>query len=408
MTPFETIKPSPVFIQVALGSVLLLLLVFTLALVNPGIGARFNSLYRTPVSNAHVNVPSVSLPRVFFISETPVGGSLKYIQDLMFHYSERHGVSFHRLSNQAAILEAEHLFQEGDILVFQYLLNTDFRFADVTGLVRRFRLSLIIPIHDKYFLNDNPDADYAYHASLHNAEATQIPPDKLELLQMAKHIIFPSHFIYNIFLAHLNFPSMVVVPHIDQRLSLHLHVPALLDGTIRIGIITSPTYYKGLDVWESLFPYKEHNGLRILYYVYSHYENALFPHVMVRGGYHENEIYEKLEQDGIHGLLFLNNYPETYSYALTKGINSGRPLLYTSIGAVAERLAQFKQPDKYIATNNTDVHAKFRVLLSYIAVHAGQGDMEEDSVLRLDMCLVIPTFYDQLFLRKGPTSFATH
>lgn len=338
-----------------------------------------------------------------------MGGSLKYIQDLAAHYSERHGVSFHRLSDRAAASEATHLFQEDDILVFQYLLNTDFKFADVTQLVRRFQLCLIIPIHDKYFLNDNPDADYAYHSSLHIDEAPRIPSDKLALLQMATHIIFPSHFIYSIFRAHLDLPSMVVVPHADEPLRPHLHVPPLLNGTIRIGIITSPTYYKGLDLWGSLLPYAKHNDNPVLYYVYSHYENAEFPQVVVRGGYNENEIYAKLEQDGIHGLLFLNNYPETYSYALTKGINSGRPLLYTNIGAVAERLAQFHQSDNYIATDNTDLDVKFRVLLDYIAVHAGQGDWQEDPITSLQLGhaprMVVPTFYDQVFLGREPTSF---
>lgn len=339
--------------------------------------------------------------QVFYISETPCGGSLKYVQDLVA-YGGAHGVQFHRLPNKAAAEAAADQFQQGDILLFQYVLNTDFTFTDVRDLVLRHRLRLVIPIHEKYFLNDNPDADYAYHASLHEAEAPTIPPDKWALLQLAAHIIFPSQFIHDVFRGHMDLLSMVVVPHIDQQLYRHLIVPPL-NETFRIGVITSPTYYKGLDLMEGLFErVTEHRGKKVQYFLYSHYDGSRFPSVVVRGGYAESEVYTRLDQDGIHGLLFLNRYPETYSYALTKGINSGRPLLYTRMGAVAERLVKENDASKYIATDNVDVVDKLKTLLNFIDTHAGQGNADAVLWSRLSdpsLAMVDP-FYQDLFLGR--------
>jgi len=346
--------------------------------------------------------PIVLAPRVqqvFYISETPCGGSLKYIQDLIAHYGV-YGIQFLRLPNKAATEAAAYQFRKGDILFFQYLLNTDFTFTDVRDLVLRYELCLVIPIHDKYFLNDNPEADYVYHASLHAAEAFKIPSDKWTLLQLATHIVFPSQFIHDIFRAHMKLPSMVVVPHIDQGLWRHLIVPPI-NQTFHIGVITSPTYYKGLDIMEVLFAkVSEHLGKKVEFFLYSHYDGSRFPGVFARGGYTENDIYTRLDQDGIHGLLFLNRYPETHSYALTKGINSGRPLLYTRMGAVAERLAQENDAQKFIATDNTDVAEKFQVLLDFIQAHGGQGGVDARfwSSLTDSSLVVLPQFYQELFL----------
>lgn len=338
--------------------------------------------------------------QVFYIAETLSGGSLKYVQDLIKNYGGTTGIPFHRLPSKAAADAAATLFHENDILLFQYLLYTDFTFDDVANMVRRFRLRLIIPIHDKYFLDDNPGADLVINPSVHFAEPAAIPSDKLVLLHLAEFLIFPSDYIRNVFLKYIDLPSMVVVPHIDQPLHRYLSIPPLMNDTIRVGIITSPTFCKGLDIWEGLFRITMHQGKRVNYYLYSNYKNIQFPEVVVRGAYQENEIYCILEEDNIHGLLFLNRYPETYSYALTKGINSGRPLLYTRMGAVAERLARENQPEKYIVTDNTDVEQSFSNLLDFIAAHAGEHSGEDFSMCiptAQDERVIQPEFYNNLF-----------
>lgn len=339
--------------------------------------------------------------RVFYVSETQSGGSKKYIQDLIRHYS-LYGIEFHRLSSKAAALEATDKFMENDILLVQYLLYTDFTFDDIHDLVQTYRLRLVVPIHDMYFLSDE-SLEYEYDPIIHSADHGKKLSAKQRLfLEKADHIIFPSAYIYDVFYEAIELKSMVVVPHIDQKLYRRTCIPAL-KASINIGIITEASHTKGLDLLKKLFRYGRRKGTdRVKFFVYSKYDNKGEPNVFVRGEYMENDIYRKLKQDKVHGLLFLNNYPETYSYALTKGINSGLPILYTNMGAIADRVAAENNTAKYIATNNTDVTQKFDFLLAFIRKHAGLGEKGQMlSVLEKENLVEIPVFYDNLFFRSA-------
>ncbi len=335
-------------------------------------------------------------PHVFYISETRSGGSKKYLQDLKTHYSI-YGIDFHALPSRAAARAVSSKFHQGDILIFQYLLYTDFNFDDVREIVRRYKLRLIIPIHDKYFLSGNEDADYAYDPVIHMAAATKIPEAKRRLLADAEYIIFPSQFIYNEFQRHLIFPSMVIVPHIDEQLHRHEFVPPV-KGALNIGIITEASECKGLDLLERLFQRGIYKKLDVKFFMYNDYTGNA-PAVRKRGRYSEKDIYRQLVKDHIHGLLFLNNMPETYSFALTKGINSGLPFLYTNIGAVRERMAS-EDHSKYIPTDNEDLESKFGVLLDYIMMHAGTDGKGNLMSLTDKLNVVLPKFYDRLFFEN--------
>jgi hypothetical protein len=355
----------------------------------------------------HREPPSCASPpdgvrlRVFYVSETQSGGSRKYIGDLIKHYSS-YGIEFHGLSSKVAALQASDNFRENDIILFQYLLYTDFTFDDILNLVETYRLRLVVAIHDRYFLFNDSGLEYEYDPIIHSVnEENQIDAKKRSFLQKAEHIIFPSPYIYDVFRRVIDLKSMVVVPHIDQRLYRRTFIPAL-KRNINIGIITEATYCKGLNLLEQLFRRWGRKGKnRVNFFVYSKYDKKARPNVMVRGEYMENDIYRKLERDHVHGLLFLNNYPETYCYALTKGINSGLPFLYTNKGAIANRVTMENKTAKYIATDNTDLMSKFDALLNFIREHAGRGEKGKLlSVLENQNLVEIPQFYDSLFFES--------
>jgi hypothetical protein len=345
--------------------------------------------------------------RVFYISETRTGGSLKYIQDLQRHYTIR-GVSFWRLScRRRAIAELQERARPKDVLIFQYLLNTDFSFGDIAELVDTFDLTLVVPIHDKYFLNDRPAADLTYHDSLHVHEAPCIPQDKMQLLRRARFVVFPSRFIYNVFRRVLQTDQMVVVPHMDEERVQYgfCRVPPLRDQ-VRLGIITPPTFYKGINLLEKVYKaFSSYNGCSVSFLVYADYDgHSRFPNVVTKGAYCESDIYRKLEEDQVHGLLFLNNYPETYCYALTKGLNAGIPILYTDMGAVGERIADRRAStrtmdggngDIYIPTTNVDLMQQFASLLHCIETRASKHHRPTRILGRPRP--VVPAFYDDLF-----------
>ena len=56
--------------------------------------------------------------------------------------------------------------------------------------------------------------------------------------------------------------------------------------------------------------------------------------------YDETNWMKTIVSNQFHGLLHLNKFGETYSYCLTKSINSGLPILYNNIGSFKERLNQ--------------------------------------------------------------------
>lgn len=366
------------------------------------------------VATLSVAVAAASSHRVFYIA--PVkggpgkGGSAKFMGDLEAHY--RHAATFIHLRSKATAAKAAAYMQKGDFLFLQHLLNTDFTFTHVSELVAQHGLRLVVPIHDLYFLNDIPAADHTLNESVHTYEAPSIPADKLQLLSMAEHIIFPSNFIHDVFAKHISFPSMAIVPHGDDRTPRHFDVPVVDNGnTLHVGIITSPSYTKGGDLMLRLMQAcTSHNGKRVRFFWYGLSTQAarfisllLLSRTLVgRGAYRESDIYGKLQQDKVQGLLFLNNHAETYSYALTKGINTGLPILYSDMGAVGERMRALGAPDKYIATTNLDVELRFRQLLDYIDTHAGrpQQSSGDGAAVACDDAArqAQPAFFDRLFL----------
>ena len=64
--------------------------------------------------------------------------------------------------------------------------------------------------------------------------------------------------------------------------------------------------------------------------------------------YNEDEIQELLNKNNIHIITHLSIFEESYCYALTDSINSGRPIIYIDHGAITERLINIP---KYLSTS---------------------------------------------------------
>jgi len=335
-------------------------------------------------------------PTVHYVSEVQSGGAKKFVDDLAKHYGTL-GIEFRRVGNQT---DARHApFKRGDILLFQYLLGTDLTFDFVRALVAEHGLRLLVVSHDQYFLNDDPAWDHAYNASVHHmAPRPRLTRAKKKLFELAEYIVFPSEFARSVYARHIDLASMVAVPNIDHQLVPHTYVPALT-SCYNVGVITELSQYKGLDKLLWLFDDTRDAGRHyprcVQFSVYSNLLQSRWPHVSIKGTYNEDDIFDRLDGDGVHALLFLNNFPETYSYALTKGINSGRPILYTDIGAVGERM-RAAADDKYVATDNVDLRADFNKLLVAVDAHAGKTDRPHLSTRNT----ALRPFYDRLLFES--------
>jgi hypothetical protein len=340
------------------------------------------------------NIESINNQNIFYITNVKIGGSWKYIMDLISIY-RKYNKNFYRISDKKELNYLRPLIKKGDILIFQFLFHTDFTFSDIIKLVDEYDLQLILPIHDNYYLNnlDKPTNDI--HSKCEN-----IKEIKKELFQKAKHIIFPSKYIHDKYCQYINLENFKIVYHSDLKISEnYLRIPKV-EENINIGIITELSVCKGgLYIEELVKKYKYFNTNEkvykinfILYNLRTFATN--YDNVIKKGSYNETDIFKKLENDKIHCILFLNEWPETYCYALTKGIISGLPLLYTNIGAISERLANLSK-EYYFPTNNKDLYIVFEKLLNYI-INYNNIELGEKPIIEM----VANEFYDQLFLNK--------
>ena len=179
---------------------------------------------------------------------------------------------------------------------------------------------------------------------------------------------------------------MIICNHIDIDInSLHIKFPDVTTQ-INVGIITEFTKCKGSEIIPELFSINKIDEIDVKFNIYSDCNVFNNINVNICGKYLENDIFDKLINDKIHLLLFINEFPETYSYAFTKGIKSGLPILYTNIGAIEERVNKsFSNNKFYVPTDNKNITNKFIELCKLIISH----DKNE---------IYMPDFYNKLFI----------
>ena len=101
--------------------------------------------------------------------------------------------------------------------------------------------------------------------------------------------------------------------------------------------------------------------------------------------YDENDWYNFIIKYNFHCLLHLNKFGETYSYCLTKSINSGLPILYNNIGSFKERIPN--NIDHYIKVTETEIEyinsdllfTQFEKMMDYIIDNNGLFDISKSN-----------------------------
>jgi hypothetical protein len=226
-------------------------------------------------------------------------------------------------------------------------------------------------------------------------------------MEKAQWILFPSYYQKNYFQQYLSVP-LTVQYHMDKLIfDPDMRLP-LVQGTIHVGIITEFSVYKGKEYFLRLFLLHHYRTKKICFHIYNNHFEGDQPNVVVHPeGYQEDDIFEKLEKDQIHGLLMLNKFPETYCYALTKAIQSRLPIFYTDIGAIRERLLIYQGNPRFfptLATTTKQLHRDFLHFADFILLHQGTNAENKISpVLRLshaplyDKILLHPTFLRPCF-----------
>lgn len=320
---------------------------------------------------------------IYIVGGVDGGGSLKYINDFKMCFP---GTKHIRTATELRSTK----FSVMDTLFLQHLYKSDLTHSMICDVVKATKCRLVINILDYYYFS----LEYA-NAPHNNYLRTDInvPRIILELFSLAKHVLHPTNFTLNSFNKYFPSDNCLVSQYPDFKvLESSLNIPEIKRKTIHIGVLTECSEYKGKEYNSYLAStVTSYNGYRIEYFIVGKSLPA----------YKENEFFEIIKKNNIHGLLALNKWGETYGYAMSKYLKSGLPFLYNNIGAFKERVPEtphfIKAFNEEITTFTTEhrdlLQEKFKQLLDVII----GNEKPYDPLQMIDLSIEIPDIYKFLF-----------
>eukprot|EP01040_Poterioochromonas_malhamensis_P012651 gene12651-13854_t len=276
---------------------------------------------------------------IYVINTVKHGGALKYVYDLENYFSEIHFIYITQ-ENQLHT----HPINSKSIVLINHLTSGDISITDIINLKLQTKAYFILIIHDFFYLGlkspyyhieygkplpeNETHASYLWKKSFH--------PVVCDMLQSMDVIIHQNQFSFLEFQKKgcSSLHNSIVIPPADypvQRSKNVIYRP-IINNEINLGMMTSNTVIKGQEM------------IKILKYFYINYKNFHIRWKIV--GYNNIPLYNDsltsffnlIVKENIHSLLYFNKYGETFSFALTKYLNSQLPILYNNIGSFKDRM----------------------------------------------------------------------
>jgi len=271
--------------------------------------------------------------RIFIICNINLGGTSKYINDLVTKLPGKY-IYITSKENLSNILFNE----KKDIIMIQQLIMTDILPDDLINVKKRFpNLKMVISIHDCYWLNEKVIHDfgidpYNWHGK-YMENNIKINDGIYKLFDAVDEVIHPSLFTFNLYAKYFDKGNFKLVYHNDfvnvDKEETEIFPIITKEKVINIGILHSFSVYKGKEIVEILMEkFKKYKRYKI---------NFLISDYNIEK-YNEENFNEIIVKYNIHCLMHLNKWGETYCYAMTKYLNSGLPILYNNIGAFRDRI----------------------------------------------------------------------
>ena len=201
-----------------------------------------------------------------------------------------------------------------------------------------------------------------------------------ELFSIVDIVIHPTRFTYDEYSKRIDNSNFRIVPHIDNKIVDRLYIP-IVTNVINIGVLHPQNECKGSEYVNYLMNnYKNYNNKVINYYVV----DITIPK------YKEEEFNNVLIRYNIHGMLLLNKWGETWSYLLTKSLNSGLSILYNNIGAykyrIGEKENKFSAGDRDNTIDINNLRGGYERMLEYLVENSGKREwLDEEEVILDDM-----------------------
>ena len=312
------------------------------------------------IQNKEISV--IDNKRVFIVCNIKSGGTSKYIKDLIKYYNSK----FILITNRSELYK--YTFNIDDVIMVQQLLHMDIKAADLIVIKKLYNCKMVITIHDFCWLNKNiyDYTNFCPHSVYLNTCPVML--EVLELFALADTIIHPTEFTYNEYSKRMNNHNFKIIPHTDIICNPNKIVVPKVQKTINIGALNQNSEYKGKEYVSYLMKnYTNFEGIKINYYVVGVTINE----------YKEKDFYNIILKYKLHGLLLLNKWGETWSYLLSKCLESGLSILYNNIGSHKYRIS--KCENKFIAgdiDNNIPIdglRGSFEKMLKYILNNGVNG-----------------------------------
>jgi len=342
------------------------------------------------------------------------GGTEKYMDDIKNKFLEYKFIDFDTYNEEINY----DIYYNGnnqyiDRIHINSILYNNLKTNYVAFFTKYFKnIEKYLTIHDyQWYYPDNPNI-------LKDDFNNDLPPtitninNFYKLIKLCTKIIFPSQSIYKNYSKYINLSyyndKICVVNHMDKIINHNFLVcPPILNNNnkIKIAFIGNFLKYKGTDVLNYLSnnfqiyrKYKEYfSGFsegcmsdegtyysefdKILYNIEYHIYGLVIDKNIIKKNkykyifhdiYKDNEIIDLIHQEGIHGILHLSIFEETYCYSLTNSINSGLPIFYLNYGAFPERLNKYNFKNKYFASDKNDIFENYIKFLDFIVNHQGE------------------------------------
>eukprot|EP01040_Poterioochromonas_malhamensis_P008688 gene8688-9402_t len=282
----------------------------------------------------HVNRHPDSSRTAYIINSVKHGGAYKFVHDITSTFPTIHFVS---ISKEHQLNKLQ--ISPDSVVFINHIVHSDISVIDIINLKKSTNGLFILVIHDFFYLAlQNPFYHINYPLAENETHGSyvfrkEIDPVVCEMIQMMDIVIHQNSFSLNEFEKYCpSRKNSMVIPPADyavKRVGV-IHRP-IVNKEINLGMITSFSEYKGREmilILRHLYPtYKQHqinwkiSGVNIPQYADS---MTSFVNLITR--------------QGIQGLVYLSKYGETFSFAMTKYLNSQLPILYNNFGSFKERL----------------------------------------------------------------------
>jgi glycosyltransferase involved in cell wall biosynthesis/predicted O-methyltransferase YrrM/outer membrane murein-binding lipoprotein Lpp len=151
------------------------------------------------------------------------------------------------------------------------------------------------------------------------------------LLERAQNIIAPSADVADRF--------RTALPDLQITLQPHDEAPIEIPSVLKVGLIGGLSRVKGLDVVKAVAGLVTEQRLPIAFRLIGHASEPLPAGVTATGTYDEAELPALLATERMDVFWFPHQVPETWNYALSAAMVTGRPIVASDLGSSRERLA---------------------------------------------------------------------